>query len=154
MRAAATGTSSPCRVRPIPSGAARDDYEAFADLAKRLDVWDDFTEGRTVREWVEHIYERFGDQMADRSIDVPAVRRVLGSSARSRCRPTPTITRCSTGSVPTPRRARLGTPSGRIELYSETIDGFGYDDCPGHPVWLEPDEWLGGSRATTFPLAP
>ena len=25
-----------------------------------------------------------------------------------------------------------------------TIDSFGYPDCPGHPVWLEPAEWLGG----------
>ena len=25
----------------------------------------------------------------------------------------------------------LKTPSGKIELYSETIASFGYDDCPG-----------------------
>ncbi|HVT67954.1 MAG TPA: molybdopterin dinucleotide binding domain-containing protein, partial [Trebonia sp.] len=46
----------------------------------------------------------------------------------------------------------LGTPSGRIELFSATIDGFGYDDCPGHPAWLEPEEWLGGPLAAEFPL--
>lgn len=28
--------------------------------------------------------------------------------------------------------------------YLATIDSFGYPDCPGHPVWLEPAEWLGG----------
>ena len=48
-----------------PVGEARDDYEAFAELAKRLDVWDDFTEGRTARDWVEHIYERFRERVAD-----------------------------------------------------------------------------------------
>ena len=32
-----------------------------------------------------------------------------------------------------PDERKLATPSGRIELYSETIAGFGYDDCPGHP---------------------
>ena len=26
---------------------------------------------------------------------------------------------------------------------SETIDNFDYEDCPGHPVWLPPSEWLG-----------
>jgi biotin/methionine sulfoxide reductase len=46
----------------------------------------------------------------------------------------------------------LGTPSGRIELWSATVDSFGYDDCPGHPAWLEPEEWLGGERAERFPL--
>jgi biotin/methionine sulfoxide reductase len=43
-----------------------------------------------------------------------------------------------------PEGAPLRTPSGKIEIFSETIDGFGYPDCPGHPVWLEPSEWLGG----------
>jgi biotin/methionine sulfoxide reductase len=47
----------------------------------------------------------------------------------------------------------LRTPSGKIELYSETVAGFGYDDCPGHPVWLESAEWLGAPRAQRFPLA-
>ncbi len=41
----------------------------------------------------------------------------------------------------------LATPSGRIEIFSETIDGFGYDDCPGHPTWMAPAEWLGNARA-------
>jgi len=32
------------------------------------------------------------------------------------------------------------------------IAGYGYDDCPGHPVWREPGEWLGGSAAACWPL--
>jgi biotin/methionine sulfoxide reductase len=35
---------------------------------------------------------------------------------------------------------------------SETIRQFGYDDCPGHPTWLEPLEWLGGEDKGPFPL--
>ncbi len=35
---------------------------------------------------------------------------------------------------------------------SRAIHGFGYDDCAGHPRWFEPDEWLGGVRATDHPL--
>jgi biotin/methionine sulfoxide reductase len=46
----------------------------------------------------------------------------------------------------------LKTPSGRIEIFSETIDAFGYDDCPGHAVWLEPAEWLGSAQAARYPL--
>jgi predicted metal-dependent enzyme (double-stranded beta helix superfamily) len=46
----------------------------------------------------------------------------------------------------------LPTPSGRIEICSERIAGFGYADCPGHPVWLEPREWLGGPLARRFPF--
>ena len=45
------------------------------------------------------------------------------------------------------------TPSGRIELYSQTIASFGYADCPPHPTWLEPIERLGGDNSQQFPLA-
>jgi biotin/methionine sulfoxide reductase len=38
---------------------------------------------------------------------------------------------------------KLNTPSGKIEIYSETISGFDYADCPPHASWLEPPEWLG-----------
>jgi biotin/methionine sulfoxide reductase len=51
-----------------------------------------------------------------------------------------------------PVKSPLATPSGRIEITSQTVAGFGYPDCPGHPVWLEPDEWLGSPRARRFPL--
>lgn len=37
----------------------------------------------------------------------------------------------------------LGTPSGLIEIYSETIEKMGYKDCKAHPTWMEPIEWLG-----------
>jgi biotin/methionine sulfoxide reductase len=46
----------------------------------------------------------------------------------------------------------LPTPSGRIELYCEDIASFGYQDCPGHPVWLAPREWLGSPATASFPL--
>ena len=51
-----------------------------------------------------------------------------------------------------PEGTPLGTPSGRIEIFSATIDGFGYADCPGHPTWLEPAEWLGAPLARRYPL--
>jgi biotin/methionine sulfoxide reductase len=46
----------------------------------------------------------------------------------------------------------LATPSGRIEIFSETIAGFDLADCPGHPAWLPADEWLGAELAATYPL--
>lgn len=51
-----------------------------------------------------------------------------------------------------PKANALPTPSGLIEIYSERIAGFGYTDCPGYPVWLEPTEWLGAKLAERFPL--
>ena len=134
-----------------PMGEARDDYEAFAELSKRLGAWDEFTEGRSAREWVEHIYERFRSRVAERDVVVPPfdefweigeARLPFNSDDHSlfdRFRDDPD-------------GRKMPTPSGRIELFSTTIDAFGYDDCPGHPVWLEPEEWLGSPRAAEFPL--
>ena len=51
-----------------------------------------------------------------------------------------------------PENNPLRTPSGRTELYSDEIAGFAYDDCPLHPAWIEPAEWLGGGQASAFPL--
>jgi biotin/methionine sulfoxide reductase len=46
----------------------------------------------------------------------------------------------------------LNTPSGKIELFSSKIASFNYEDCPGHPLWLEPLEWLGSAMARKYPV--
>ncbi|BAJ03222.1 trimethylamine-N-oxide reductase TorA [Shewanella violacea] len=47
----------------------------------------------------------------------------------------------------------LGTPSGLIEIFSRKIAQFGYDDCPGHPTWMEKTERShGGPGSNTFPV--
>jgi trimethylamine-N-oxide reductase (cytochrome c) len=47
----------------------------------------------------------------------------------------------------------LGTASGKIEIYSEKIASYKYPDCPAHPAWLEPTEWLGGAIVKDYPFA-
>jgi biotin/methionine sulfoxide reductase len=37
----------------------------------------------------------------------------------------------------------LRTPSGKIEIFSATIDKMKLEDCAGHPAWFEPAEWAG-----------
>ena len=51
-----------------------------------------------------------------------------------------------------PDASPLATPSGRIEIFSETIAGFGFEECPCHPAWLAPREWLGPELTERFPL--
>jgi biotin/methionine sulfoxide reductase len=51
-----------------------------------------------------------------------------------------------------PDRHPLPTPSGKIEIFSQTISDFGLTDCPGHPTWIPPPEWLGAEKAKTCPL--
>ena len=51
-----------------------------------------------------------------------------------------------------PEAAPLPTPSGRIEIASATIAGFGYPDCPGHPAWMTPQEGAASPIAVRYPL--
>ena len=130
-----------------PVGEARNDYEIFSELALRLGSADRFTAGRTADEWIRHMYERFranhpgyptlGELMEEGHFQIPEEWIPPLPSRLAAFRTDPT-------------GAALQTPSGRIELYSETIEGFDYDDCPPHPTWLEPAEWLG--NAGRYPL--
>ncbi|QFU23927.1 trimethylamine-N-oxide reductase TorA [Shewanella eurypsychrophilus] len=47
----------------------------------------------------------------------------------------------------------LGTPSGLIEIFSRKIAQYEYDDCPGHPTWMEKTERShGGPGSNKFPV--
>ena len=45
-----------------------------------------------------------------------------------------------------PEANPLHTDSGKLEMYSESIANMEIDDCPGMPVWLEKDEYLGVAK--------
>jgi biotin/methionine sulfoxide reductase len=134
-----------------PFAAARDDHAIFAGLADRLGFGQAFTEGRTVRQWLEHLYEPTRRALAERGVNAPSFAEfwedgelVLPTSP------------WDGGPIREFRRdpdgAALPTPSGRIEIVSETIAGFGYADCPGHPTWMPPVEGAGSPAASRFPL--
>jgi biotin/methionine sulfoxide reductase len=138
-----------------PPGDARTDYEIFLALADRLGFGEQFTEGRSGDEWVRELYERTCRMLAEKGGPaLPAFGEFwrMGQVAFGAPKPS-TPPAASFGLLRSdPQEHPLPTPSGRIQLFSEEIDGFGYDDCPGHPAWLEPAEWLGSSKAQTFPL--
>jgi biotin/methionine sulfoxide reductase len=130
-----------------PYAQSRNDYQTFAALAHRLGFGAAFTEGRTEWEWLEHIYEKWA---AGLDFDVPSFDEFW--AAGSLRLPVQDGLTLLADYRADPHAHRLATPSGRIEIHSPTIEGFGYADCGGHPQWYEPEEWLGGPRAQRFPL--
>jgi biotin/methionine sulfoxide reductase len=130
-----------------PYADSRDDYTTFSALAERLGFGEQFTEGRTARQWLVHMYEKWS---AGLDFEVPGFDE-FWAAGHLRLPTEPGLTLLADFRSD-PAGHRLGTPSGRIEIFSHTIDGFGYDDCAGHPRWFEPTEWLGGPRATRYPL--
>ena len=129
-----------------PVGEARDDYDIFAGLAARMGVEDAFTEGRDANDWLRTLYGEYRELAEVQGVEVPdydALREMNWVRL-----PISIDTPNRTLFAPfreNPEHSPLPTPSGKIEIFSETIDGFGYDDCPGHPVWIPPTEWLGAA---------
>ena len=124
-----------------PVGAARNDFDIFADLAGRLGFRDDFTEGRSEVEWLRHLYEVARQGAARHGIERPDFETFWETGYIAD--PVPHHYDFLSAYRADPQGQALRTPSGKIEIFSEKIASFGYDDCPGHPVWIEPAEWLG-----------
>jgi len=134
-----------------PVGEARTDYDIYAALADRLGFAGAFTEGRDEMGWLRHLYDVARQQAAKRGHELPDFDGFWATGYIEFPEPDePPV--LFAGFREDPDANPLRTPSGRIEIYSETIAGFGYDDCPGHPVWLEPAEWLGADAAADYPL--
>ena len=123
-----------------PYGEARDDYAIFADLAERLGTADAFTEGRTARQWLEHLYEPTRAALAAKASRRQASTNSGGAAAVDLAASSPTMAGFGARFRDDPVANPLPTPSGKIEIFSETIAGFGEADCPGHPAWLHARE--------------
>jgi biotin/methionine sulfoxide reductase len=120
-----------------PFGQARDDYAIFTGLAERLGCAETFTEGRDVVQWLRHLYSMTQDGLNARGVEAPDFDTFWqrGELVLPQRRHEGGII---TAFRNDPEGRPLPTASGKIEIFSQTIAGFGYADCPGHPAWLPP----------------
>ncbi|MYZ48147.1 molybdopterin guanine dinucleotide-containing S/N-oxide reductase [Propylenella binzhouense] len=134
-----------------PVGAARSDFAIFCDLAARLGYEASFTEGLREMDWVRRLYAAVTEAASAKGVAMPDF-DAFWHAGYWEAPPPETEEILHADFRADPLAAPLATPSGRIELYSERIASFGYADCPPHPAWLEPAEWLGSPKAGRFPL--
>jgi len=134
-----------------PVGEARSDFAIFSDLAGRLGFRERFTEGRDEMDWLRHLYNVSRQQAAKKRLELPDFDTFWQQGYVETPEPTKHFVQFA-AFHDDPVGSPLKTPSGKVEIFSEKIAGYGYDDCPGHPVWIEPQEWLGGARARSYPL--
>ncbi|MBE9605943.1 molybdopterin-dependent oxidoreductase [Acetobacteraceae bacterium H6797] len=134
-----------------PVGQARNDHDIFADIAEGLGYRDRFTEQRDEGAWLRHMYERWRNAAKIQGIETPSFDQFWADGYIEIERPAKHFVLFEAFNE-NPEAAPLNTPSGKIELFSETIDGFGYEEAPGHAVWREANEYLGAPLARQFPL--
>src|SRR3546814_6782629 len=107
-------------------------------------------------EWLAHLYETTRVARAERGVNAPSFEE-FWERGELELPSEPDDGGVLRSFRADPENSPLPTPSGRIEIFSETIAGFGYDDCPGHPAWLpsteQPDEaaplWLVANQPAT-----
>lgn len=96
-------------------GECRKAYDVLADLADRFGVRDEFTEGRTSDDWVRHLYE----EAAGKDGNLPTWDDMLQQGVYKRELPAVIGLRDFRND---PVANALGTPSGKIEIYSEQLE--------------------------------
>lgn len=136
-----------------PMYESRSDYDVLSDISERLGKRDEYTEGLTEMDWIRSFYEAARIESRAKGMEMPIFdvfwesEEALGFPVQE---PQKQFVRYSDFRED-PLLNALGTPSGKIEIYSINIEKMQYDDCPPHPTWMEPIERLGGPT-TKYPL--
>jgi len=134
-----------------PYASSRTDFETFADLAHALGVGESFTEGRTAAEWIRHMYESWRLNLTEHAQAIPEFDSFWQEGYLDLPYADQSVVAFSAFRAD-PAAHPLQTPSGKIEIFSDSIHSFGYAGCGGHPSWFAPREWLGSSGSGKFPL--
>ncbi len=134
-----------------PIGQARNDVDILADLAEAGGFRAAFTEQRDEMAWLDHLYGRWRQACDAQGIAVPDFAEFWARGFVEIPAPEQPYVQFADFAAD-PVANPLATPSGKVEIFSETIAGFGYAEVPGHPVWHEPAEYLGAPLARDYPL--
>ncbi len=133
-----------------PYADARSDYEILRELAVRMGVEAAYTEGRDEMQWLRHIYEETRAGMIKRGATMPDFDAFwsVGHVDVPQLPIEPALAKLRAD----PEMNRLNTESGKLVLYSKTLEACAYPDCPPHPRWMEPPEWLGAATSKRYPF--
>ncbi len=128
-----------------PVYESRNDYDIFEEMAAKISdkAHKKFTGGKTKKEWLEGFinrsdvvnfvsFEEFWDKGSFK-FDTPDEAYKFIRHADFRANPV---------------ENKLRTESGKIQIYSQKFADYNLPDFKGHPIWIEPSEWLGNQTLT------
>ena len=134
----------------MPSfGESKTDYDIFTNLAKVLGFEKDFTDNKSELDWLRYLWDE-SKKVSEKThlklpnfdqfwkegfyqVQIKKHKKIMFKEFRDN-----------------PTKSPLKTPSGKIEITSNTIKNFNLNDCKGYPTWIEPYEWLG--NINDYPL--
>lgn len=144
------GFATPMHRLADPFGQSRNDYDILAAIARRLGFEQEFTEGRDEEAWLRELYAVSCERGRKAGLELPSFETFWEEGFELPAPPEPSV--MLDAFRRDPAEHPISTPSGKIEIFSERIASFGYDDCPGHASWIEPTEGLRTPLAARFPL--
>jgi len=134
-----------------PVGDAKNDFDIFRALARRLGYESKFTENRNEMGWCQWIYDQVRASATAKGISLPGFQQFWAEGFVELPPPERDYILFENFRRD-PERHPLKTPSGRVEIVSDAVAALDDPECPPHPAWLPPAEWLGSTAAAQFPL--
>jgi len=137
-----------------PIGESKSDYEIVLEIAKKLGMYEEVTEGKTVEEWIKSYFDDLAlpdviswEEFKEKGYYVIPTAQDWENDPAGLIK-----------FYEDPEANPLPTPSGKLEFYSERLAKHFPDDKerPPMPKWIEKgethDERLSSERAKMFPL--
>lgn len=122
-------------------GEAKSDYEICTLLAEKLGLKEAFTEGLDEAGWIRKIYN---DTLAPNKkigVELPAFEEFWTQGYVLYPQdPEEGEYVAFADFINSSEGTPLKTESGKFQLFSPTIDSFGYEDCRGYPMYFSPEE--------------
>ncbi len=133
-----------------PAFQSKSDYRICADLAAKLGVYDAFTEGLDEKGWTHKLWDQYRET---RFHNLPPFEKFLESNQGVYSVPVfnPKISFQEFRNDPIGHP--LQTPSGKIEIFSETLFQMGNpNEIPAVPKYIQEWESPFGPEASSYPL--
>lgn len=134
-----------------PAGQSRVEYDIYAQLAERLGNRHNFTQGKSSEDWLRDIWETTREHGAQAGVSLPKWDAFIAGDMVGVPDASPDQVFLANYRAD-PHENALPTPSGKIELFSQTIASFDLSDCSGHPTWFPPRDAT-AAFAEDHPLA-
>lgn len=138
-----------CNNRVVPPlFGCRNEYDWLSDVAKRLGLWEQWSEGRTCHtQWLEHIYS----ELCKENTDLPPYDQFMAQGGHTYQNPKTYIAYAD--QISEPETHPFATPSGKIEIVSPCLyDWHDPAEIPAYPAYVPCPEGPEDPLADQYPL--
>ncbi|AWI50659.1 trimethylamine-N-oxide reductase TorA [Actinobacillus porcitonsillarum] len=131
-----------------PLYQSRTDFEIFKELCRRFGRDQEYSREMDEMQWVQKLYNDCRNENKGK-FEMPEFNEFWQKGYVLFPEGKPWVRHADFREDP--ELHALGTPSGFIEIFSNKIASYGYDDCKGHPMWFEKVERShGGPKSDKF----